>query len=97
MAGLTMSDLRRREVIGLLGGAAAWPITAGAQQANILVIGYLSATSAEPDLLRGFHQGLKEGGAYVEGDNVAIDYRRADSRPDPCQRTRPTWFAGASP
>jgi putative tryptophan/tyrosine transport system substrate-binding protein len=75
MAGLTMSDLRRREVIGLLGGAAAWPITAGAQQANILVIGYLSATSAEPDLLRGFHQGLKEGGAYVEGDNVAIDYR----------------------
>jgi putative tryptophan/tyrosine transport system substrate-binding protein len=74
--------VRRRDVIGLLGGAAAWPLTARAQHANMPVIGYLSATNPEPDLLRGFHQGLKDGGGYIEGDNVAVEYRWADNQPD---------------
>ena len=73
--------MKRRQFIGLLGGAAAWPVTARAQHANMPVIGYLSATNPEPDLLRGFHQGLKEGGGYVEGDNVAVEYRWADNQP----------------
>jgi putative ABC transport system substrate-binding protein len=79
-----MFDLRRREFIWLLGGAAAaWPVVARAQQAAMPVIGFLNSTSPDgfTERLRKFSQGLKEQG-FVEGENVAIIYRFADNQAD---------------
>jgi putative ABC transport system substrate-binding protein len=75
--------VRRRALISLLAGAAAWPLAARAQQPAMPVIGYLNPTSIETgaDRLRGLQRGLKETG-YVAGENVAIEFRWSEGQND---------------
>jgi putative ABC transport system substrate-binding protein len=75
--------MRRREFITLIGGAATWPLAARAQQPALPVIGYLSSESPETqqEYLTAFHRGLADTG-YVEGRNVAIEYRWAEGQND---------------
>src|SRR5262245_11089868 len=79
-----MLDLRRRDLISLLGGAAAaWPLAARAQQPAVPVIGLLDQRSPDglADRLRGFRQGLNEAG-FVDGQNATIEYRWAENQMD---------------
>ena len=73
----------RRDFIALLSGAAAWPVAARAQQRAMPVVGFLSRGTPDsaPGELAAFHQGLREAG-YVEGQNVAIDYRWSGEQHD---------------
>ena len=93
-----MFDMRRRELLFLLGSAATWPLVARAQQSAMPVIGLLSGGTpdAEASNVNAFRQGLGETG-YVEGRNVAFEYRWAEGYYIDCQRWQPNWSALRSP
>src|SRR5262245_23222303 len=75
--------VKRRELITLLGGAAAWPLAARAQQPAVPIVGFLRVTSAMASrhLVAAFQQGLKQTG-FIEGQNVGIEYRWGEGEED---------------
>src|SRR5262249_131006 len=75
------SYIARRKFLATLGGAALWPLAARAQQSVMPAIGFLSTNRSDafPNYIAAFHEGLAEGG-FVEGKNVAIEFRFAKQR-----------------
>jgi putative ABC transport system substrate-binding protein len=79
-----MLNITRRQFISLLGGGAAGPLAAHAEQQVMPVIGYVRSASFDDTaqrMIAGFRKGLKEAG-YIEGQNVAIEFRSAQGRLD---------------
>jgi len=87
LAAILAPGMKRREFLALIGGAAAWPIEAHAQQASMPMIGFLGSASLDTYAvrLRAFREGLK-GEGFVEGQNVAIEYRWAEHHQDRLQQ-----------
>jgi putative ABC transport system substrate-binding protein len=75
--------VKRRDLIAVIGGAAVWPLAAGAQQLALPAVGYLNPGSPESDTSRltGLRRGLSQTG-YVEGRNFVIEYRWAGNQVD---------------
>jgi putative tryptophan/tyrosine transport system substrate-binding protein len=90
--------MRRREFLTIIGGASAWPLAARAQQPAVPVIGFMGLETADryADRLGPFHQGLKETG-FVEGQNVAVEYRWAQGHYDRYPRWQQSLYADRSP
>ena len=88
--------MRRREFLGVLGAAATWPLAARAQRPVMPVIGYLSSTGPECSIFCAHSAKASKTAGYVEGENVAIEYRWAENQPIGCRRWRTTSFADGS-
>src|SRR5579863_7049952 len=75
--------MRRRDFLSVVAGATAWPLEAIARQSGVPVVGFLNVATAEgiPHLIAAFHRGLAEAG-YVDGKNLAIEYRFSNFRPE---------------
>src|ERR1700736_6324379 len=73
--------LKRREFISLLGGAAAWPLTAGAQQPAMPIVGFVNSGSSVVSWSNAFREGLNEIG-YIEGQNVTVEYHWLEGQYD---------------
>jgi putative ABC transport system substrate-binding protein len=74
--------MRRREVLGVIGAALAWPLAARAQQTRIYTVGVLALASPDPEpLIKALREGLRDAG-YVEGRNLRLQIRAAAGRPD---------------
>jgi putative ABC transport system substrate-binding protein len=87
--------MRRREFIAGIGGAAAWPLVARAQQPKLPMVGLLNGVSFEGPYavpVAAIRQGLQEAG-FVEGKNLAIEYRTADGEYGGCRNWRLILFA----